>query len=411
MANFIALAGVSLTLRNLLEDRMEQPVDVTIAPPDVQVSGFTERRVNLYLYQLAENPHLKNQELPGQGHAGTLGRPPLSLDLNYLVTAYGASETGPHADLDAQQILGDVMRAFHEFPLITPGLHRGDLPANPQILDVSLLGELERIKITLHPTSVDELSKIWTALPQASFRRSVAYNVSVVQIDSRRRRASVLPVQERRVYAFPIAMPRITEVRRDPAFHDVEGGITEVGDTILVLGENLGATGTRVRIGEVLVAVAAPQATRLELIVPAGLPAGVAPLQVVQDLLLAGAPGDPPVPHRGSESNTVPLLVLPRLTLLNPAAGSAGDLITATVSPPALARQRKSLLLGPFEIPALPVEQDEPPSATVQFRLPAAAAALPAGNYLARVRIDGAESRLDFDTNTMQFTGPSFTVI
>lgn len=411
MASFLALAGVSRTLRNLLEDRMQAPVSITIAPPDVQVAGFTNRRANLYLFQVAESPHLKNQEPPGEGHPGTYGRPPLSLDLHYLVTAYGASETGPDADLEAQQILGDLMRAFHEYPLITPGLHRGDLPANPQILDTSLVGELERIKITLQPTTMDELSKIWTALPQANFRRSVAYNVSVVQIASRRRRATALPVRERRVYAFPIAVPRITEIRRDPPFDDVEGGVAETGDALLILGDNLGAAGTEVRIGDALVAVAAPQATRLALNVPANLAAGVAAVQVVQNLLLAVAPGQPPVPHRGTESNTVPLLVLPRLTLLNPPAAGAGALVTATVSPPVLARQRKSLLLNQFEIPAEPVAPDAPPSATVQFRLPSGPAALPAGAYFARVRIDGAESRLDFDPGTLLYTGPTFTVL
>lgn len=416
MATFLALAGVSRTLRNLLEDRMQQPVPITIAPPDVQVAGFTERRANLYLYQVAENPHLKNQDLPGEGHPGTFGRPPLSLDLHYLVTAYGPSETGPDADLESQRILGDLMRAFHEFPLITPDLHRGDLPANPLILDTSLVGEFERIKITLQPSSLDDLSKLWTALPQANFRRSVAYNVSVVQIASRRRRATALPVRERRVYAFPIAVPRITEVRRDPAFDDVEGAIAEAGDTLLILGENLsasggGATGTQVRVGDVLLPVAAPEATRASVNLPANFPAGVAAVQVVQDLLLAAAPGDPLVPHRGSESNTVPLLVLPRLTLLNPPAAGAGALVTATVSPPVHARQRKSLLLDRFEILAEPVAPDSLPSTTVQFRLPTGPAALPAGNYFARVRIDGAESRLTFNPATLQYTGPVFTVL
>ncbi len=410
MASFLALAGVSRTLRNLLEDRMQQPVAITLAPPDVQVSGITGRRANLYLYQVAENPHLKNQEIPGEGHPGAYGRPPLALDLSYLVTPYGASDNGPDADLEAQQILGDLMRAFHEYPIITPGLHRGDLPANPLILDTSLVGEFERIKITLQPSSLDEMSKIWTALPQSNFRRSVTYHVSVVEIASRRRRGTALPVRERRVYAFPIATPRIAEIRREPPFAELGEGVAEAGDTMVVWGENLGAAGTQLRIGDTLAPVPAPQATRLEVLLPASLPAGVHAVQVVQDFLLAGASGSPPVPHRGTESNTVPLLLLPRLTLLNPPAASAGVLVTATVSPPVLARQRKSLLLNQFEIQAEPVAPNSPPSTTLQFRLPTGPAALALGNYFARLRIDGAESRLSFDPVTLQFLGPNFTV-
>src|SRR5215471_17074875 len=106
MSSFAAMAGVSSKLRNLLRDRMEQPVDVTIAPPDVTVGSISGRRVNLYLYLVTENGSLKNQEIPGRGHPADYGRPPLSLDLRYLMTTFGSSDTGVDADLEAQQILG-----------------------------------------------------------------------------------------------------------------------------------------------------------------------------------------------------------------------------------------------------------------------------------------------------------------
>ncbi|HEY5957354.1 MAG TPA: Pvc16 family protein, partial [Polyangiaceae bacterium] len=86
MAGFDAIAGVSTTLRNLLRDRMAELVDVTIAPPDVVIDGASGRRANLYLYEIMENPFLKNQEILGEGHPADYGRPPLSLELRYLVT-------------------------------------------------------------------------------------------------------------------------------------------------------------------------------------------------------------------------------------------------------------------------------------------------------------------------------------
>jgi hypothetical protein len=113
VSDYTAIAGVSRTLRILLLDRMETPApQVTIAPPDIDVDGIIGRRLNLYLYQVAENGHLKNQEIPGHGHPGAYGYPPLSLDLHYLLTAYGSSETTADADLDAQQVLGDAMRVL-----------------------------------------------------------------------------------------------------------------------------------------------------------------------------------------------------------------------------------------------------------------------------------------------------------
>jgi uncharacterized protein DUF4255 len=233
MSDFRAIAGVSSTLRMLLRDRMEDTVDVTIAPPDVTVSGASERRVNLYLYQVTENGYLKNQEIPGQGHPGAYGHPPLSLDLHYLLTAYSELETAT-ADLQAQQIMGDAMRVLHDFAIITPDLHENDNPAEPRILDPSLVGEFERIKITLQPLNLEDFSKLWTALPQANFRRSVAYQVSVVQIESQRLRRMAMPVKTRRIHITTLRRPEITTVYRTPVLPD-----EPIGDLRVKLGQNI----------------------------------------------------------------------------------------------------------------------------------------------------------------------------
>lgn len=112
MANY---AAISRTLRTLLLDRTVTGASVTLSPPDVTVSGIDGARVNLYLMRLLENAGLKNQEIPGQGHPETYGRPPLSLNLRYLPTTHSAMETQPDADLNAQTMLGDAMRVLHDF--------------------------------------------------------------------------------------------------------------------------------------------------------------------------------------------------------------------------------------------------------------------------------------------------------
>jgi hypothetical protein len=411
VSGFRAVAGVSATFRSLLRDRMEQPVDVTVAPPDIRVVGSTGRRVNLYLYRVTENGYLKNQEIPGQGHPADYGSPPLSLDLSYLLTAFGSSEDGADADLEAQQILGDAMHVVHRFPVVSDTLHQNDNPADPLILDPTLVGAFEQVKITLQPASLDDLSKIWSALPQANFRRSVMYHVAVVQIDSRRPRRPALPVRERRVYAVPLQTPYITEIVRDPSFDNVRTAIAEVGDPILILGRNLRGASTRVLLGvPPPVAVADAQDQRIRLIVPPTVPAGLHAVQVIHDLLLQGAAGQPPVPHRGAQSNAVPLLVLPQFDGIAPPTAGAGALVTVTVTPPALARQTKLLLVGDFEVAAEPVPVDGPPSSTIDFRLPTGAARIPPASYLVRVRVDGAESRLTVNPATSQYDGPLLTV-
>src|SRR2546425_7490377 len=103
MSDFHAIGGVSETLRSLLLDRMERPAElgatplrVTIGQPrsDVQnpfTTGETPR-VNLFLFRIVENGWLKNQEIPGHGNGSSYGQPPLSLDLHYLLTAYGTTD-------------------------------------------------------------------------------------------------------------------------------------------------------------------------------------------------------------------------------------------------------------------------------------------------------------------------------
>lgn len=218
MSSYKAIAAVSSTLRNLLSDRMEDlaatPVAVTIAPPDVTVAGVSGRRLNLYLFQVTENGSLKNQDLLSP--PGAYGHPPLSLGLHYLMTAFPPSEDAADADLTSQQILGNAMRVLHDYAIVPPDLHREDDPMKPLILDPVLANAPERIKIALQPIPVDELSKLWSALPKSNFRRSVAYEVSVVQIESRRTRRVPAPVKTRRVHVQISRRPEITAVFRTP---------------------------------------------------------------------------------------------------------------------------------------------------------------------------------------------------
>ena len=112
MSDYRAIGGVSATLRQLLLDGMEEPVAVTIAPPDAEAED--PPRLNLFLYRVDESASLKNQDLPGLAPGGGFGSPPLSLELYYLLTAYAPEDD----DQTAQEVLGDAMRAIHETPIV-----------------------------------------------------------------------------------------------------------------------------------------------------------------------------------------------------------------------------------------------------------------------------------------------------
>jgi hypothetical protein len=243
VSGFRAIRAVSSTLKNLLSGEMEdQPVNVTLLPPDVAPSTATGKRINLYLYMVTENAYLKNQELPGVGHPNTYGYPPLSLNLHYLVTAYSDSDTGDDRDLSAQETLGDGMRVLHDFAII---------PGNSPFLDFELQNAFERIKIDLQPMALEDLAKIWTALPSANFRCSAVYNVTVVQIESELPRQLATPVQKRRLHMSLAKLPKITDVYRTPLnpgdpIGDTRASVTQ---NLTIKGTGFAATKTWVKLG------------------------------------------------------------------------------------------------------------------------------------------------------------------
>jgi uncharacterized protein DUF4255/IPT/TIG domain-containing protein len=241
MSNYLAIAAASRTLQALLKDRLTESVTVTLAPPDVKLQNVVGHRLNLYLYQVLENGSLKNLDRPSS---------PLSLSLRYLMTAYPGDETTVDGDLAAQQVLGDAMRILHDFAIIHPNLYEKDDPTKARILDSVLVGEAERVKLTLQPTSLDELSKIWTSLPHSHFRRSVAYEVSVVEIDGGRPRGPALPVKTRRLQVTLSRRPEITAVYRTPAVGEPKGDPrVKLLEEITIEGSGFSATRTWVRLG------------------------------------------------------------------------------------------------------------------------------------------------------------------
>jgi len=411
MSTYKSIAGVSSSLVNLLTDRMVEPSTITVAPPDVQVDQVNTPRLNMYLYHLSENPFLKNQEIPGHGNPAAYGSPPLSLNLHYIFTAFATSDTGQDSDITAQRILGDAMRVLHDYAIVAANLL--DKHGQP-ILDPSLLDEYEQIKVTLQPKSLEEISKIWTALPKVNFRRSVTYEVCVVQIDSQQQRTIGLPVRQNVVFALPIQTPQIQEIYLQPPLFGAKVAAAQEGETLRLIGYNFGLPNTSVAMDGVPAAVTQQLNNQMDVVVPTGkLPAGIHALQVQRAVMVTITRGQPPVQRGSFSSNAVGFQLVPTITA-GPAI--AAGVVTATVQPAVNTTQQASLLLGDFEVPRTPPAPGTPPTGNLSFPLPQPPQTpIPPGKYLARVRIDGAESRLQVDTipmspTYMQYIGPTVTV-
>ena len=426
MSDYKAIRGVSSTLRSLLKDRMEKPVPVLLAPPDVAQSSNDGKRLNLYLYQLTQNRYLENQEIPGTGHPSQYGSPPLSLDLYYLLTSYGESDSGADSDLEAQEVLGDAMRVLHDFPVITPGLHQADDESKPLILDSTLVEEFERIKITLQPLTIDHLSKLWSAIPAPGFRRAAGYQASVVQIESRKARRLARPVQTRRLHVAVSRRPEIVAVYRTPATGEPTGDArAAIGAELTIEGRNFRAAKVYVALGGLdpirvepetdnLIRIAIPDATypvdgdhATTRPIPGAvqLAAGPQALAVLAtrsgDVVSGGLDAGTVTPETALQSsNEAVFMLVPTLASSSPASGATATTLLTLTGKRLYRPGRKSLVLvGDI---ALDVRIPQPgdawaaPSATsVQVALAPLAAMVPPldpGTYPVRVQSNGAQS-------------------
>lgn len=195
MSTYAAIGAVGLSLQRLLNDRLDKPAGTVVTvgnPPDEPDAEAPV--VNLFLYRVSLNGALSNMPPRNRGERGAYDHPPLPLNLYYLLNTYGTTTAAGSDTLQdeivAHDLLGSAMRILNDYPILTPAIETGD---GHQVLDADLLEADESVKVTLDPLSLEDLSKVWTALNKP-FRPSAAYEVSLVQIDSKLGTPNALPV-------------------------------------------------------------------------------------------------------------------------------------------------------------------------------------------------------------------------
>jgi hypothetical protein len=166
VSDYTVISAVSETLRKLLDDNVADVEPVLSSPAEIE--GGASPRLSLFLYQVVEDPYLKNQERQ-KINSDLLQPSPLTLELFYLLTPYARTPK------DEQQILGRVMQIFYDNATL-----RGS------ILQGALAGSDEEFRLLLHPLSIDELIKLWNAFPEKPLKLSVCYQVTPVRIESTR---------------------------------------------------------------------------------------------------------------------------------------------------------------------------------------------------------------------------------
>jgi hypothetical protein len=407
MSNHLAIATVSAALREVVFQAVKNVVtgaQVTHVRPGGTPVKTPARGVNVFLYGITPNAAARGMDLPTRTSAGQpMQRPLAALDLHYLLSFYGDD-----AKLETQRMLGSVVRALHSAPTLPRALLRS-IALNVTELKASDLAEApEAVRFTPVSLNLEELSKLWSVLFQTPYALSAAYQASVVLIEADEAARSPLPVRRRDVHVIALHVPQIESV-------EAAGGAAEPiveGSILRIRGSGLQGEVTRVRVGtggaegdpvgvsprEVLFPLAA--------LPPGSLRAGIQGVQVIHLLPL----GTPALPHRAEESNVAPFVLRPRIRRKNDLPGPDDELtyvpspgpntpprIIAKLAPVVGKAQRVELLLnavgaqGPafrFPAPARTADSD-----TITFDVPG----VTAGTYLARVRVDGAESVLETD--------------
>ncbi|MCE2970750.1 MAG: DUF4255 domain-containing protein [Burkholderiales bacterium] len=180
MSAFTVIRDVTRTLDVLLTNEVGVAVDSDRSPAEIAVVAPL---ISLFLYRIERNPSFANLGWQPGGTAAQLVAPPFGLNLHYLICAYGPTQVEIHATL------GEVMRVLHDHAVI-----RADDP----VLDPNLAAMTEELKIVPHNLSLPDTMELWKSFERVPFRLSLAYEVSVVVIDSAVTR-TVRRVQERRV--------------------------------------------------------------------------------------------------------------------------------------------------------------------------------------------------------------------
>jgi uncharacterized protein DUF4255 len=183
----LAIAAVTAVLRDFLANGLIRysnvtrlgDVQVSVLPPDrINLGSEEPNQLNLFMYRIAPHASLSRNRDGSQS----------TVDLYYLLTAYGAQ------DLHCEVLLGCAVHLLSTVPFLTsdfvkeileaPGAKAGKASASPlrvALATSEMSSTFTRLRVTQQFMSFDEMSKLWSTL-QARYRPSVTYEVAAVPL-------------------------------------------------------------------------------------------------------------------------------------------------------------------------------------------------------------------------------------
>ncbi len=125
------IQDVDDTLKELLVQKV--PIDPTLIdikfdmPNKDWSATVTKPTINLFLYDVRENQDLRSNQrtITRNNGTGTETRAPVRIDLRYMITAWTSDIADEH------QLLGQVLSALLQFPLLPPEVLKGTMQSQP----------------------------------------------------------------------------------------------------------------------------------------------------------------------------------------------------------------------------------------------------------------------------------------
>lgn len=409
MSNSLALAAVTSTIRYILDRSLaaEHPGPVggtsvrTLRLDQLSAGDLAGTAgLNVLLYQVTPNHAGNLTDLPTRDASGALRRRPnAAVDLHYLITAFG-----DEASLEGQRLLARAIMALATAPVLTRDViiaaqeTLGELPETGFLDHADLGDQIELVKLSPIPLSLEDHTRLWGLFHDAPFQLSVAYRATVVVLEADVATRAPKPVRTRVLSVGSGISPQLASVQ--PAEPD---RVPAERVTVVLRGSGLWrGTGTRVRVGPATLA-AAHDATpgQLSVVLTPQVPAGIQGVRVLHVRPSPG-PGGPPDRITAS-SNALALTVYPQVTV-----GSVDDdAVTFVLRPPLFPAQRAVLRLDaltgthdPLALAVDPVPTDAEPLA--DLRVPRSQ--IPDGTWLVRIETDGVGS-IPEQTGD-EYTGP-----
>jgi hypothetical protein len=368
-----------------------------VHPPDIVPIGDSVEtdHLNLFLYTVTMNSGWRNIATTRNSAGDRVGRPPLAVDLHFLLSAYGANQYHP------ELLLGIGMQVLHEQPFLDRNGIRSlfGIAASPEdqaMATAELDQQIEQIKISPHDLSADELYKLWSAFG-SKCRPSAAYVATVVLIDSKAEVKSAPPVMLRNIGVVTFERPVIEDVTPDTFNLSAAVQLT-------LMGSGFQTPGNLAQFGSTTVAFDSVGPTSALVTVPSSVVPGMNMLKIVRTYAI----GEPPDKLIG-DSSPVGLLVQPFITGITTPIVSSVQRIDVAFVPSCTSDQPATLLLDQLGLPpgstpnryAIDAQPEDIAGASISFD----ASTVVSGTYLLRIQISGTESVPVFDPN-QGFTDP-----